>query len=336
MLFKSVVAAALAVSAVAQPVHQHHQHEKKDVVETVYVTVGAAAAAATSAVAATRASSAAAAASSASSASSSASSASSGSFSGAKGITYSPYNADGTCKSAGDVKTDLAKLSQFSVIRLYGVDCNQVPNVLAALAPGQKIFAGIYNVNNIAGDVSTLATAVKAAGGWSVIDTVSVGNELVNSGQATVSQIKGYVTTAKAALTAQGYTGSVVSVDTFIAVINNPGLCDCSDYIAVNAHAFFDGNVVAGNAGQWVLQQIQRVSSACNGKKVVITESGWPSKGSTNGKCVPGTAEQSAAISSITSTCGSATFLFTAYNDLWKSDNASTFGAEKYWGIFSN
>lgn len=339
MLFKSVAIAALAASAIAQPVHQHHQHEKKDAVETVWVTVGAGAAPTPAAAPVSSAAASVAASAPASSGSSapasSGSSGSSGSFSGAKGVTYSPYNADGSCKSAGQVKSDLAKLSGFSLIRLYGVDCNQVPNVLAALAPGQKIFAGIFNVGNIAGDIGTLASAVKAAGGWSVVDTVSIGNELVNSGQATVGQIQNYVNQGKAALTAQGYTGPVVSVDTFIAVINNPGLCACSDYIAVNAHAFFDGHVEAGNAGDWVLQQIQRVSSACNGKKVLITESGWPNKGSPNGQCVPGPSQQAAAISSITSKCGSATILFTAFDDLWKTDNASTFGAEKYWGIFN-
>lgn len=342
MLFKSVVAAALAASVIAQPVqHQHHQHqhEKKDVVETVIVTVQAGATpAAPAPVAASSVAPAPVAASSSAAAapSSGSSGASSGSFSGAKGITYSPYNADGSCKSAGQVKSDLAQLKGYSTIRLYGVDCNQVPNVLAALAPGQKIFAGIFNVGNIAGDIGTLASAVTAAGGWSVVDTVSIGNELVNSGQATVGQIQGYVDQGRAALKAAGYNGPVVSVDTFIAVINNPGLCGCSDYMAVNAHAFFDGHVVAGNAGDWVLQQIQRVSSACGGKRVVITESGWPNRGFPNGQCVPGASEQAAAISSIVSKCGSDTFLFSAYDDLWKSDNAGTFGAEKYWGIYNN
>lgn len=346
MLFKSVLAATLAASVLAQPLaHQHHQHEKKDVVQTVVVTVLPGAGSPTAAAAPAAATSAAAApvsgSSSAPAAASSGSSGSSGSSvgsgaAGAKGITYSPYNGDGSCKSAGQVKSDLAQLKGFNLIRLYGVDCNQVPNVLAALSPGQKIFAGIFNVGNIAGDISTLASAVSAAGGWSVVDTVSIGNELVNSGQANVGQIQSYVDQGRSALKAAGYNGPVVSVDTFIAVINNPGLCACSDYVAVNAHAFFDGHVVAENAGDWVLQQLQRVSSACGGKKVVITESGWPNRGNANGQCVPGVQQQQAAIASIKSKCGDATILFNAFDDLWKSDNAYTFGAEKYWGIYGN
>lgn len=57
---------------------------------------------------------------------------------GALGMVYSPYNSDGTCKDAGAVKSDLAKLSNYEVIRIYGTDCNQVPNVLAAIAPTRR------------------------------------------------------------------------------------------------------------------------------------------------------------------------------------------------------
>jgi exo-beta-1,3-glucanase (GH17 family) len=68
-----------------------------------------------------------------------------------------------------------------------------------------------------------------------------------------------------------GYTGPVVAVDTFIAIYNNPALCDASDYIAANAHAYFDGNVAASGAGAWVSQQAQKLSSICGGKDVLIT-----------------------------------------------------------------
>ena len=37
------------------------------------------------------------------------------------GVTYSPYNADKSCKSAPQVAQDLKTLGDFDVIRLYGV-----------------------------------------------------------------------------------------------------------------------------------------------------------------------------------------------------------------------
>ncbi|CAD6639503.1 XXYS1_4_G0027790.mRNA.1.CDS.1 [Saccharomyces cerevisiae] len=275
--------------------------------------------------------------SSSSSTSSSASSSASSSISasGAKGITYSPYNDDGSCKSTAQVASDLEQLTGFDNIRLYGVDCSQVENVLQAKTSSQKLFLGIYYVDKIQDAVDTIKSAVESYGSWDDITTVSVGNELVNGGSATTTQVGEYVSTAKSALTSAGYTGSVVSVDTFIAVINNPDLCNYSDYMAVNAHAYFDENTAAQDAGPWVLEQIERVYTACGGKKdVVITETGWPSKGDTYGEAVPSKANQEAAISSIKSSCGSSAYLFTAFNDLWKDDGQ--YGVEKYWGILSS
>ncbi|KAL3230949.1 hypothetical protein RNJ44_00588 [Nakaseomyces bracarensis] len=252
-----------------------------------------------------------------------------------KGITYSPYNNDGSCKSASDVASDLAQLTGYSMIRLYGVDCNQVENVLKAKATGQKLFLGIYYVDQIQAGVDTMKAAIDSYGSWDDVYTVSIGNELVNSGQATTDQVAQYIATGRSALQAAGYTGPVVSVDTFIAVINNPALCEYSDYMGVNAHAYFDQNTVASDAGPWVLQQIQRVWTACGGKKdVLITESGWPSQGETLGVAVASKANQEAAIASIEDTCANDVILFNAFNDYWKADGA--YGCEKYWGILSN
>lgn len=361
MLFNTIVKASLIAGALAQPLqHQHHQHqEKRDVkvvtqTNVVVVTVGAGDLTTTlpSVTLSTPSTSVSVdsdttiipqgkpsttlsvSTTTSSTASSSASPSSSFSSSG-KGIVYSPYSDNGGCKSSSQIASEIAQLSSYDIIRIYGVDCNQVDAVMLAKGSSQKIFAGIYDVSNIESGIETLATAVKANGGWDHVHTVSIGNELVNSGAASPSQIQQYVETGKSALKAQGYTGPVVSVDTFIAVINNPELCKYSDYVAVNAHAFFDGYVTADQAGKWVLLQIQRVYTACGGdKSVFITESGWPSKGDTNGVAVPSKENQEAAISSIKNTCGDSTILFTAFNDLWKADGA--YNAEKYWGIYSS
>lgn len=259
----------------------------------------------------------------------------SGFASGVKGITYTPYESSGSCKSADEVASDLAQLTDFPVIRLYGTDCNQVENVYKAKASNQKLFLGVYYVDQIQDGIDTIKSAVETYGSWDDITTVSIGNELVNGNQATPAQVGEYVDTGRAALKAAGYSGPVVSVDTFIAVINNPELCNYSDYMAVNAHAYFDKNTAAQDSGKWLLDQIQRVWTACDGKKdVIVTESGWPSKGETYGVAVPSKENQKDAVSSITSSCGSSTFLFTAFNDYWKADGA--YGVEKYWGVLSN
>ncbi|KAH3687546.1 hypothetical protein WICPIJ_001468 [Wickerhamomyces pijperi] len=260
--------------------------------------------------------------------------ASSGSTPQGKGITYSPYTSSGQCKTLAEVKSDLEKLTSYEIIRLYGVDCSQVEFVLQAKTSSQKLFLGIYFMDAIDAGISELASAISSYGSWDDVITVAIGNELVNSGEASVSQVASYVATGRSALTAAGYTGPVVSVDTHVATINNPGLCDISDYIAINAHAYFDYNTVAADAGSWLLLQIQRVWSACGGnKKVYVTESGWPHQGDTYGVAIASPAAQSAAISSIVSTVGDDVILFTAFDDLWKADGAQH--CEKYWGFIN-
>lgn len=358
MLFKSLVSAATVALAAAQPLqHQHHEHKRdvKVVTKTTVVIAGAngdvttavpqvslntasVSVADTTIVAQGQPSGFSNPASfeSATATATGDSQPTGGAgASGAKGITYTPYSNDGGCKSSSQIASEIKQLSGYNIIRLYGVDCDQVNAVLSAKSDSQKIFAGIFDVANIESGIDTLASAVKANGGWDHVHTVSVGNELVNGGQASASKVGDYVSTAKSALKSAGYSGPVVSVDTFIAIINNPELCKHSDYMAVNAHAFFDGHIEADQAGDWVLLQIQRVFDACGGdKSVFITETGWPSKGDTNGVAVPSESNQKSAIKSITGKCGNDVTLFTAFNDLWKADGP--FNAEKYWGLLSN
>jgi len=219
------------------------------------------------------------------------------------------------------------------MVRMYGVDCNQLNTVgSAAIAKGMKIFAGVYDITQVNSAIAQIIAF--ANGNWQHFDTVSVGNELINSGQASVSSVVAAVNTARSLLRAAGYNGPVVTVDTWNAMIANPALCQASDYAAANAHAFFTSSVTASNAGPYVVGCAQAVSQACGGMNTRITESGWPSSGNANGAAVPGQANQAAAISSLKSSFSSNLILFTAYNDLWKQDNAGTFGAEKFWGVY--
>lgn len=257
----------------------------------------------------------------------------SGAFSaGSKGLTYSPYNSDGTCKDLESVKSDLEKLADYSLIRLYGVDCNQVENVLQAKKDGQKLFLGIFFVDQLEEGLEQIANAINSYGSWDDVHTVSIGNELVNDGSATPSQIGSYVSQGRSILKSHGYNGAVVSVDTHVAIINNPELCQYSDYIAFNAHAYWDGSIVGADAGPWLLLQMQRVWSACGGKDVLCTESGWPHAGDNNGVAVASKDVQAAAIKSIQTTCGDDTIVFTAFDDLWKQPGSKN--CEQYWGIY--
>ncbi|KAJ3958436.1 Cell surface mannoprotein mp65 [Colletotrichum tropicale] len=254
------------------------------------------------------------------------------------GIAYAPYTASNDCKSAAQIAADFSELKgNYSVVRTYGTDCEQITKALpAAKNTGLKLILGLFDIGHIEAQVQTIVTAV--AGDWSSIDTVSVGNELVNSGKATAEQVITAMTKARALLRAAGYAGPVVTVDTFVAVLTNPTLCDASDYCALNIHPFFDKNTAAKDAGPFVTRIVSQVQAKLSdrNKRIVCTETGWPWQGDSNGAAVPGVSEQRLAVDSIKEAFASHpgdVILFSAFNDLWKHSDASTFHAEKYWGI---
>ncbi|KFY33411.1 hypothetical protein V494_07625 [Pseudogymnoascus sp. VKM F-4513 (FW-928)] len=257
---------------------------------------------------------------------------------GGYGLTYSPYNKDGSCKTADQVLMDFGGFgSGYSTVRTYGIDCDTVSTVVAAAkAHGMKVFQGIFDIADIAGSVKEIVSAVN--GDWSTIHTISVGNELVNSGKSSASAVVDAMSAARKQLRAAGYNGPVVTCDTLVATLANPSLCDNADYCAVNSHPFFDPNTDATSAGKFLTTSIESLKSklADSAQNIVITETGWPSKGSTNGLAIPSSSNQKAAISAIKSAFESApdnVMLFNPYNMMWKTSTADQFEAEQWWGF---
>lgn len=188
------------------------------------------------------------------------------------GIVYTAYNDDGTCKITTVVADDIRKIYGygFGMVRIYGVDCNQVSNVLAAAKPlGMKVFLGVYDMGQCEAQLSQLIQFV--AGEWSSIYAISIGNEVVNSGAMSAGAMVDKVNQSRATLRAAGYGGPVVIVDTWVAILANPSLCQNSDFTAANCHPFFDGNVLPSAAGQFMSDSIAKLQAACGGKEVLIT-----------------------------------------------------------------
>lgn len=101
--------------------------------------------------------------------------------------------------------------------------------------------------------------------------------------------------------------------------MNNPVLCD-EDRVTVNAHAFYDGNAVSGTAGNFITNTVlPKIKAACAPyaavKTIIITESGWPSRGGGNGKAVASTGDEQTALSGLN--CASKSELCSAKKYDW-------------------
>ncbi|KAJ5169651.1 Glycoside hydrolase superfamily [Penicillium coprophilum] len=256
------------------------------------------------------------------------------------GISYSPYKADRTCKNQEEVNRDLDRIAEYSFIRIYGTDCDQTRTVSnAARRHNMRVFAGVYDLTDFPGSLSAFSDAITGPDGkkdWSIFHTIAVGNELVNAGTSSASDVATAVQKARSVLRAQGYNGPVVTVDTFSVLLDHPELCQVSDYCAANCHAFFDSTQRPASAGAYALEQARSISARAGGKRTMITESGWPHAGDANGGAIPSVENQQLAIASLRRSFDHRRedlVLFTAFDDLWKSDTSLTFNAEKFWGI---
>lgn len=264
--------------------------------------------------------------------SSSAGSGSSGSGSGynsAFGIAFSQYDDLGKCKDSGTLASNIKSLSGFKVIRLYDVDCDLVKVALQNKGSDQKLMIGIFHIDQISAGVQSIQNSGATNND---IYAVSVGNENVDQGKNTVNDMTSAVKTARDQLNGLGFKVPVVIIDTFTAIKNNPALCQSSDFVAANAHAYFSGGASSGS-GDFVKQTISDLKGKCDNKNVIITETGWPTKGNTNGKAVASKSDQTTAINSILGAAKDQVVLFTGWNELWKEDG--NYGVEKYWGLFN-
>ncbi|KAJ5206137.1 Glycoside hydrolase superfamily [Penicillium cf. griseofulvum] len=256
------------------------------------------------------------------------------------GISYSPYRADRTCKGEEEVNQDLDKISEYSFVRIYGTDCDQTRIVTnAARRHNMRVFAGVYDLTDFPGSLGAFGDAVTGPDGkkdWSIFHTIAIGNELVNAGTNSASDVVTAVQKARSVLRAQGYMGPIVTVDTFSVLLDYPELCRVSDYCAANCHAFFDATQRPAGAGAYALAQARSISARAGGKRTMITESGWPHAGDANGGAIPSAENQQVAIASLRRSFEHRRedlVLFTAFDDLWKDDNSFTFNAERFWGI---
>ncbi|CAI6338832.1 unnamed protein product [Periconia digitata] len=256
------------------------------------------------------------------------------------GITYDTFKgSQGSieCKTPDEMAAEFEKMKEFGIVRIYGNDCGVIPvAVQQARKNNQKLMAGIYTPNQDIQDVvSALSDAVSRynGGDWSIISLVSVENERVNARVVTVAKVHDIFDQVRNALSKVGYYGPIGPVETVPAIVNSPDLCDKSDMTLVNIHAFFDPNTKAEDAGTFVKSEVQRVKNACPNKRVVVTESGWPSQGTSHDKAEVSKSAQAAAIKSIRASFDHDLFLFNAFDSTWKSDDDSTFNAERWWGI---
>ncbi|TLS24590.1 hypothetical protein PpBr36_08276 [Pyricularia pennisetigena] len=272
------------------------------------------------------------------------------------GVSYSAMRDEGGCKTADEIAKDVARFTKtYSFIRLYSPDCDQVKNTLAAAKKhDMQLFLGTRPKLPVADEIKKIADQVK--GDWSMVDTVAIGNEymlelkLDPKNKGSVGQILAKLAEGREELKKVGYHpdkvkhAKVVLNEVWWHALENPALCDDSDYCTVNFHPYFDENHGTEKAGQFMLDMVKKMRDTFKkNKRIHITETGWPTKDgdADRNPASPlrgraSVANQKRVLKDIKEKLGGKPgelVLMSPNNDRWKAAGAPDDHVEKNWGI---
>ena len=162
------------------------------------------------------------------------------------------------------------------------------------------------------------------------VDILAVGNEVLLRGDLGEQDLIDYIERAK-----QAVPGVTVSyVDAYFLFEDYPGVADACDVLLVNCYPFWEDCPVEYSL-LYMKEMYRRAVYAAKGKKVIISETGWPSEGATTGATVP---SYDNAMRYFINTYqwadeeGIEIFYFSSFDEAWKTGDEGDVGA--YWGLW--
>jgi glucan 1,3-beta-glucosidase len=162
------------------------------------------------------------------------------------------------------------------------------------------------------------------------VDIAAVGNEVLYRKDLSEEQLLEYIHRVKKAIPAV----TVGYVDAYYEFTDCPEITAACDVILANCYPFWEGCHIDYSL-VYMKQMYQQAVQAANGKKVIITETGWPSQG----KSLDG-AEPSAEnfmkyfinAQQWSKEAGIEMFYFSSFDESWKVGPEGDVGA--HWGLW--
>ena len=252
---------------------------------------------------------------------------------GFHGISFSPYlpgQGPGTEIAAEQIQERLS-IIQSSVRWIRSFSCTEGNEAIPRIAHenGLKTMVGAWlgsdpdkNRREIDGVI-----AVAKAGH---ADIVAVGNEVLLRGDLSEDELIDCIRRVKKAVP----EAQVGYVDAYFEFVDHPRVTDACDVILANCYPFWEG-CSAEYALLYMKDMYRRAVAAAAGKRVIISETGWPNIGTATGAAMPSTPN---AIRYFLNTCqwaeedGIEIFYFSSFDEDWKIEDEGDVGA--YWGLW--
>ena len=249
------------------------------------------------------------------------------------GICFSPYiegQGPGTQIGAAQIRERL-KFIQPCVNWIRTFSCTEGNELIPGIAAenGLKTMVGVWLNDDRDNNEKELANAIEIARAGHA-DILAVGNEVLLRGDLSEDELIDYIGRAKQAVP----DIDVGYVDAYFLFVDHPRVTEACDVILANCYPFWE-SCPAEYSLLYMKDMYHRAVQAANGKKVIISETGWPNVGTPEGGAVPSFEN---AIKYFIDTCqwaeeeGIEVFYFSAFDETWKVDAEGDVGA--YWGLW--
>ncbi|WP_291802405.1 glycosyl hydrolase family 17 protein [Lutibacter sp.] len=252
---------------------------------------------------------------------------------GMHGLCFSMYE-DG--QKPGDIITEEQVQRRIEIIKPYTnwvrsfscVEGNEyIPRV--AHKNGIKTLVGAWLGDDLEMNEAEIEGLIALAK-EGCVDIAAVGNEVMYRGDLTEDQLIGYINRVKEALPGipVGY------VDAYYEFSARPRITEACDVILANCYPYWEGCPLEYSLNH-MREMFGQASQAGNGKRVIITETGWPSEG--GGLKGALASNENAMKYFINAQAWSAKddiemFYFSSFDESWKVGAEGDVGA--YWGLW--
>ena len=249
------------------------------------------------------------------------------------GICFSPYvegQGPGTHIEEAQIRERLEIIAPYiRWVRTFS--CSEgheaIPRIAADM--GLKTMLGVWLDEDRERNEEELAAAIEVAKAGHA-DILAVGNEVLLRGELPQEELIDYIERAKSA--APGVP--VGYVDAYFLFEDYPQVTAACDVILANCYPFWEG-CPAEHALLYMKEMYRRATHVANGKKVIVSETGWPNVGTATEGAEPSFEN---AVKYFVDTYkwaeedGVEVFYFSAFDEAWKVDKEGDVGA--FWGIW--
>jgi exo-beta-1,3-glucanase (GH17 family) len=249
------------------------------------------------------------------------------------GLSFSPYlegQGPGTELQEAQIRQRLAIIQPW-VHWVRTFSCKEGNQLTPAIAVenGLKTMVGVWLDEDLDKNETELANAIEVARAGHA-NILAVGNEVLLRGELSEEELLEYLHRAK-----QAVPGVPVGyVDAYFKFVDHPRITAACDVLLANCYPFWEG-CPAEHALLYMKDMYRRVLKVAGGKRVIISETGWPNIGTATGGAVP---SYRSAIKYFIDTFqwaeedGIEIFYFSAFDEAWKVAAEGDVGA--YWGLW--